>query len=188
MVYDRLRPRASRSRDTPEMPMTNVRFPVAVIVARTPVVNRWITERWEPIAVMPAADGAAAAAPERIFEDDAGSRWRFAGHAIELHRSEAEGYFLNTSSSDPKVFVMWRPIDEAPNPPIRPEVVTVSYNEAARLLDGGEQVDAVPMPADILAWMKPFVALHYKPEPKRKVKRNDPFADPLSSGESGRRR
>ena len=83
---------------------------------------------------------------------------------------------------------MWRPIDEAPNPPIRPEVVTVSYNEAARLLDGGEQVDAVPMPADILAWMKPFVALHYKPEPKRKVKRNDPFADPLSSGESGRRR
>jgi hypothetical protein len=24
--------------------------------------------------------------------------------------------------------------------------------------------------------MKPFVAAHYKPEPRRKVKRNDPFA------------
>ena len=43
-------------------------------------------------------------------------------------------------------------------------VVTVSYNQAARMLDGGEQVDAVPMPADILEWMKPFVAEHYQPE------------------------
>ena len=61
-------------------------------------------------------------------------------------------------------------------PPARPVVVTVSYNEAGRLLDGGERVDNVPMPAEIAAWMRPFVAAHYKPEPRRKVKRNDPFA------------
>ena len=45
------------------------------------------------------------------------------------------------------------------------------------MLDGGEQVDAVPMPAELLAWMKPFVAEHYKPEARRKVRRNDPFRD-----------
>ena len=44
-------------------------------------------------------------------------------------------------------------------------------------MDGGERVDPVPMPAVIRAWMEPFVAEHYKPEPRRKVKRNDPFAD-----------
>ena len=43
--------------------------------------------------------------------------------------------------------------------------MTVSYNEAARLLDGGERVDAVPMPPEVLAWVTPFVAEHYKPEP-----------------------
>jgi hypothetical protein len=73
-------------------------------------------------------------------------------------------------------------------PPIRPEVVTVSYNEAARLMDGGERVDGVPMLPEILAWMEPFVALHYKPEPKRKVRRNDPFADRDSGGDRRRQR
>jgi hypothetical protein len=53
----------------------------------------------------------------------------------------------------------------------------VSYNEAARMLDGGERVDAVPLPPGIRAWMEPFVAEHYRPEPRKKVRRNDPFAD-----------
>jgi hypothetical protein len=51
-------------------------------------------------------------------------------------------------------------------------VVTVSYNEAGRLLDGGEHVDAVPIAPEIFAWMEPFVIEHYKPEVKRKVRRN----------------
>ena len=43
-------------------------------------------------------------------------------------------------------------------------------------IDGGERVDNVPMPDAILQPMKRFVAEHYKPEPRRKVRRNDPFA------------
>ena len=155
--------------------MTPVRIPIAVIVQRTPLANRWISERWEPMAVELTAECEASAPP--VPADGPGTRWRFGGYAIELHRTEAEGYFLNVTAPDPKIFVMWRPAEEGAVPPIRPEVVTVSYNEAARLMDGGEQVDAVPMPPEILAWMRPFVAEHYKPEPKRKVKRNDPFAD-----------
>ena len=31
-------------------------------------------------------------------------------------------------------------------------------------------------PLPVLAWTQPFVAEHYKPEPRRKVRRNDPFA------------
>jgi hypothetical protein len=63
-------------------------------------------------------------------------------------------------------------------------LATVSYNEAARLLDGGEQVDGVPMPAAIREWMAPFVAEHYKAEPRRKVRRRDPLRDesPRTSG------
>jgi hypothetical protein len=86
------------------------------------------------------------------------------------------------------VFVMWRPADDGATPPIRPEVVTVSYNEAARLMDGGERVDAVPLPDVVRDWMAPFVALHYRPEPKRKVRRNDPFVDGAFRRERGSRR
>src|SRR5258705_8688646 len=168
------------------MSMPPSRFPVSVITACTPLANRWQSERWEPVAVeLASGEGVPAAAARRPI-DAAGTRWRFDGYAIELHRTEAEGYFLNTTSPDPKVFVMWRPCDEAVSPPIRPEVVSVSYNEAARLMDGGEQVDAVPMPGEILPWMTPFVPEHYKPEPKRKVRRNDPFAYRDAPGEPRR--
>lgn len=167
-----------------QMSMTPARFPVSVIIECRPLASRWQSERWEPVAVEPAAGDGMTAAPTAI--DARQTRWRFDGYAIELHRSEAEGYFLNTTSPEPKVFVMWRRCDDSARPPIRPEVVTVSYNEAARLMDGGEYVDAVPMLEEIRAWMAPFVAEHYKPEPRRKVRRNDPFAD--NDGHSERRR
>jgi hypothetical protein len=60
-------------------------------------------------------------------------------------------------------------------------LVTVSYNEASRFMDSGEQVDGVPMPREIAEWMHAFVAVHYKPEPRRKVRRNDPLAETSGS-------
>jgi hypothetical protein len=157
--------------------MIPLRFPVAVILRRTPLANRWASERWEPIAVEP--DRAIAPLEPARLDDDpsGGTRWRFGGLRLELHPSEAEGYHLNITSPDPKVFVMWRYDESSGEPPARPAVVTASYNEAARMLDGGEQVDAVPLPPALLAWIEPFVAEHYKPEPRRKVHRNDPFRD-----------
>jgi len=162
--------------------MSPLRFPVAVIFQRTAIVNRWVSERWEPIAVVPpvaALTKGASGAPEpiRISDEPSHTQWRFDGHAFELHPSEAEGYYLNLTAPEPKAFVMWRMTEDGGDPPVFPVIVTVSYNEAARMLDGGERVDAVPLPAGIRAWMEPFVAEHYKPEPRKKVRRNDPFAD-----------
>ncbi len=178
--------------------MSAMRFPVSVIFQRTTVANRWISERWEPIAVVPpavvpsgvasaSADAPRAPTPVKISEDSSGTRWRFDGHAFELHPSEAEGYYLNIVAPQPKAFVMWRPAEDGGEPPVLPVIVTVSYNQAARMLDGGERVDAVPLPAGILAWMEPFVAEHYKPEPKKRVRRNDPFADGAFRRERGSR-
>ncbi len=160
------------------MPMTALRFPVSVIFQRTPLANKWVSECWEPTAVLPMLDEEpAGAVPAKIRDDAAGTQWRFDGHALELHRSEAEGYYLNITAPAPKVFVMWDLRDDGSDPPVLPVVVTVSYNQAARMLDGGQRVDAVPLPAAILEWMQPFVAENYKPEPRKKVRRNDPFAD-----------
>src|SRR5690348_17889713 len=40
-------------------------------------------------------------------------RWRCRGFEIELHPSEAEGYFLNLTSDEPRIFVMWRMFDRS---------------------------------------------------------------------------
>jgi len=165
-----------------------MRFSVAVLMQRTPLDNRWVSERWDPVEVVPVPPDAGRPGPPVCIRDDAsGAQWRFDGHVLELHRSEAEGYHLNLVAPDPKVFVGWRTHDDPVEPPVFPVIVTVSYNEAARMMDGGERVDAVPLPDAIRAWMVPFVAEHYKPEPRRKVRRNDPFADGASRRDRGPR-
>jgi hypothetical protein len=149
--------------------MPPLRFPVSVIMERIPLASRWADERWEACAVE--LEGGTPAA----LADSEAKRWRCPGFEIELHPVEAEGYYLNLSARTPKVFVLWRmaePGDDT-EPRARPLIVTVSYNEAARFLDAGEQVDAVPMPARLLAQMESFVAAHYRPEPRKKVKRNE---------------
>jgi hypothetical protein len=170
-------------------PMPALRFPVAVIMQRTPLANRWADERWEALAIELEDRLVATTAPSSVPNSTpssaaAATRWRCPGHEIELHPAEGEGYYLNLSTPAPKVFVLWRmaePGDDA-EPRARPLIVTVSYGEAARFLDVGEQVDAVPMPAAILAALESFVAAHYRPEPRKKVKRNA-----LYEGEEKRR-
>lgn len=166
-----------------------MRIPVAVVMQRTPLANRWVSERWEPVAVLPRdEDAPPGALPVCIRDDATCAQWRFGGFAVELHRSEAEGYHLNLVAPEPKVFINWRMHEDAIVPPVYPVIVTLSYNEAARMMDGGERVDAVPLPDVLRDWMAPWVALHYKPEPKEKVRRNDPFADGAFRRDRGSRR
>ena len=180
--------------------MQPLRFPVSVTMQRIALASRWVDERWEAFAVelddreraAPTESAAAelapvetvaaevaapsgSAAPVETLHDERVQRWRCPGFEIELHPVGADGYYLNLSAGEPKVFVLWRmaePDDEG-EPRARPFIVTVSYNEAARFLDVGEQVDAVPMPAELRVEMERFVATHYRPEPRKKAKRNE---------------
>ena len=89
------------------------------------------------------------------------------GFTVELFRDDAEGYYLNLSSGAPVWFVMWRIDDEDPSQ-ARPELVTLSYNEAGRWLDAQERVDNLPLPADVREWLAAYTDEHYKPEPKQR--------------------
>lgn len=152
---------------------------VDVIMQRIPLASPWASERWQPFSVElaepPEGFVHATAVPgSHPCHADGEGRWRCRGFEIELHPTEAEGYFLNLTSAEPRIFVMWRMFDEG-QPPARPVLLTVSYNQAGRYMDGGEQVDVVPMLPAIADWMRPFIAEHYKPEPRKKVRRNDPL-------------
>jgi hypothetical protein len=140
---------------------------VSVVMQRTPLANRWQPWQWRPLdvsteAVLP--DGAARC----LRSDEADTRWLFGGFDIRLYSDEAEGYFLNIDSPAPCWFVMWRMevIDGAEV--AVPKQVTLSYNEAARLMDGGESVDTLPASAAIVEHLRAFVQQHYRPEQKKK--------------------
>jgi hypothetical protein len=140
------------------MPSPSV--PVAVIMERRLLPNRWQSEHWQPVEVVP---DPGEREPRVLVEDSERARWLHPGFAIELHRDEAEGYYLNLTTATPYVFVNWG----MENGFAVPKLVTVSYHEAARMMDGGAQVDGVPLPGDLFHWVDEFVRAHYKPEPKK---------------------
>jgi hypothetical protein len=46
-----------------------------------------------------------------------------------------------------------------------PKSLTLPYNEAARVMDGDEQVDTLPASSDIIERLTAFAQEYYKPEP-----------------------
>ncbi len=145
---------------------------------KSPVASRWVSEKWEARGVVP--DSSAPGTPARIIVEQGGlTQILFPGHEIRLHRDEAEGYYLNITSPQPKVFVLWRMGDDAI---AQPEMLSVSYHEGARWMDTDERVDGVALPPEFVPWMAEFAAEHYRPEP-RKPKR---YASNKDKGRMGR--
>ncbi len=144
--------------------MESMKKRVAVIMQRRPMDNRWQSEVWEVLGVL--ADYDAPGEARVIVEQAGATQWLYPGFEMVLHRSESEGYYHNVSTQEPRVFVMWRMQQER----AVPQFVTVSYDEASRWMDGGEQVDSVAMPAAVFAWVGEFVEKNYRPEPKKRIK------------------
>ena len=161
-------------------PQGDTRSPLAVwetepVAVRAAFALRDTGNRWQPRAWALASVEPCEAGPGAL--------------ELRLFRDEAEGYYLNVTSEEPSIFVMWRSpaddgladADEAAPP--RAIAVTVSYNEAGRWMDGGERVDRVPMPAELVAWVSEYANLQYRPERGKKRKgakpsfmRRDEFA------------
>ncbi len=138
---------------------------VAVVMQRreTPQ-NRWQSEVWELIGVLTESPGGGE--PRKIVDLRGTSQWLYPSLPVTLHRDEAEGYYLNVSTDNPRVFVLWRMEDER----AVPQYITLSYDEASRWMDAGEQVESAPMPPEIYAWVGEYVEQNYRPEPKKRIK------------------
>ena len=139
---------------------------VAVVMERHTAPSRWEDWRHAVAEVVPHEE-AFGDAPRVLRDDGRTRRVLHPGFTVELFADEAEGYYLNASSGAPVWFVMWRVADEDPSE-ARPEIVTLSYNEAGRLLDAQERVDNVPLPGPLAQWLAAWVAEHYRPEPKQR--------------------
>jgi hypothetical protein len=144
--------------------MEKPRFPVAVVMQRRQLDNRWQSEAWEPRSVIPSIEPKG---EPRLLVDEGGvQQWLHPGFELVLHRDETEGYYLNVSVPGARVFVLWR-LDGDQGVPLD---VTASYNEGGRWLDGGNSVEGVAMPAEVFAWVGAYVEQNYRPEPKKRIK------------------
>jgi hypothetical protein len=142
------------------------RLDVAVLIERRTQPNPWEAWTFRPIDV--ALDAGGFGTEARVLRDDGRTtQTLYPGFSVTLHRDEAEGYWLNLSSGQPVWFVMWR-VDEAEPSRAWPERVSLSYNEAGRLLDAQERVDTVPLPGAVAQWLQAYTEAHYRPEPKRR--------------------
>ncbi len=109
--------------------------------------------------------------PRLLYRDDNSERWLHPGFTVTLHRDDAEGYYLNASTDTPSWFVMWRmeeKADLADEAIAIPQLVSLSYYDAGRLLDAQETVELVLAPEDIQRWLRAFVDEHYVLEAKRR--------------------
>lgn len=135
-----------------------------VVLERVVVQNRWESLRWSLAGVVPDPGGE----PRVLAEDESMMRRLFPGFAMTLYPDEAEGYYLNATSGAPSIFVALR-TDEASGEPY-PLQLTLSYNEAARWMDGSERVERALAWPELAQWMAAWVAENYKPQPKQRRK------------------
>ena len=157
---------------------------VAVVMRRERVpgdMSRWQPWRWVLHDVtghdcVPHAEHFGAE-PRCLRHTDDEQMWLHPGFTVELFKDDAEGYYLNATSPAPCWFVLWRMEEE---PQITDEVmavpvmVSLSYHDAGRWLDAQENVDQVPAPPEVVAWMSEFTEQHWVVEAKRR-KRPDSF-------------
>ena len=161
----------------------------AVLMRKQNMDNPWVSYRWVPQEVLPDfgqfnSIQSKSITGQFLGRDADGESWLFTGYELDLFPDEAEGYYLNVSATMPAWFVMWRLeedieryIDEQSLALAKSEAsfaiphrICVSYNEAARLLDGGESVDTIPMTEQHAAWLQEYVNDNYRPEPKKRHK------------------
>lgn len=129
---------------------------VAVGFSRVALASRWADHVWRLVAMAPA--GTPMTGLDRVTDN----------LELRLYSDEADNYLLNLSAPEPMLFVVWRIENDLP----MVQSVTVSYGEAARMLDAGEYVEGVPLPADLRDWIEDFSRYHYRPpEKKTKTKR-----------------
>jgi hypothetical protein len=141
---------------------TLVSIPVGVVVERRRAKSVWTEFLWRPVSVLA---GKPSAEPWTALDVQAESVLFYAGEAvIELHRTESTYYRDNLALDTPRLWVVLSPTGS--DPPYELRAVTADPAEGEGLTDaGGNLVETVPMPRDILAIVRQFIATHHAERP-----------------------
>jgi hypothetical protein len=124
-------------------------FPVSILVdyQATPD-NRWQAGRWLISGLVAGGQGQGKEVQQTPLQADTGQQ-----------QTLWTGAFVICTLDD--------------NGPLRPLIVTLSYDEAASYLESDDIVESVAMPAELYRWVENFVLEHYLPQKKKKRKREN---------------
>jgi len=156
-------------------------MPVGVVVRRLPGVTKWQKWSWRPVSVLP---GAGPADWTVLREEGDAVEYHAATLPLELHRADTEAYLAALSDRVPSVYVVLRPTDEVDRDvPLEVMLVTASAYEGQDYADSSEvQVEKIPMPPGLVAWVRDFVAMHHEEEIFIKRKRDKSRIDLVEDG------
>ena len=154
-------------------------LPLGVVLRRSPGVTRWAKWSWQAVAVLP---GAAPADWAELRRDGDVVEYHAVTRALELWRGETEAYLHGLAARLPTVAVVLRPTGAADRPFDVP-LVTASPYEAQDYQDSGEeQVELVPMPDGLAAWIADFCRTHHVEEEFVKRRRDRMRRDLVEDG------
>ena len=160
---------------TLEVPGT-IRIPVGVVAERRPGVTAWADHAWAARDVL---EDAPALAPWTVLREEAGRTLFFAGSAaVALHPTDTDNYIHNLQQATPRVWVVLRPVDDAPG--LALQTVTVDAGEAQLYAESGNDLlESLPLPSGLRLILERFVAEHHRQREFHKRKRDRADTDAL---------
>lgn len=138
-------------------------MPVGVVVRRLPGVTRWQKWSWRPVSLLP---GAGEADWIMLRQEGEAVEYHAATLSLDLHRADTEAYLTALSDKVPSLYVVMRPAEEAERDvPMEVLLLTASAYEGQDYADASDvQVEKVPMPPGLIAWIRDFVDQHHEEE------------------------
>jgi len=130
---------------------------------------RWEDGHWRVTGVV-TGNAEEGAAVRQLHAKAQGQQFLCSGLRVQLHRDDAESYYYNLVSDNPRVFII---CSEAEGQPPAPIIATLSYAEATSYMETDRMVESVEMPPELYRWAEGFVLQHYVPEKRRKRKRDN---------------
>lgn len=155
-------------------------LPLGVVVRRGPGVTRWARHAWKASAVLP---GAGPADWKVLRTDGDVTEFHAATLPLTLYVSDVEAYAHELQAREPSVYVVLRPVSGSKDIPWTVTLVTASPYEAQDYCDSAEeQVEKIPMPDGLGAWITEFVDKHYEEEAFVKRRRDKSRVDQNQDG------
>jgi len=158
-----------------DAPPLHSHLPVTVLVqcTQTPE-HRWQAEKRQVVAVLPRGamlPPSAAKSEERPDLTQGAQMLRYDHLQIELHADEADSYFLNISTTQPRCFVVLSENDETGKH--EPFIVTASPDLAASYESVDHPIEVVALDPALYPAIEAFVLTHHIPQEFKKRKRKD---------------
>jgi hypothetical protein len=154
-------------------------FPLAITMTRKQISRgAWSLPHWEGTGVVAGEQFAGSGRTRTlVHEADGVQQFLFKGYVLNLYPDAAANYWFNLMAESPSLFILCQKTE---GEELVPSSVSADFADAEAAVEKDGAAFAVPIPPEIYVQLERFVLDHYKPQPKRKRKR-----DSWKEGEPG---